>query len=476
MSHQKNQSEDLILKKRSLPEDQMIEEEEKVSKVKQKTDGVDDSEVSEETEQEIEKPESQKEPAQDKKIQKEEETEEEVQTAKEVKTEEETEEEVKTEEKEVPKPKQEEPNKKTTGAKIQGQKASFSHIGMGQDRVYFIENLAMLLSSGMSIITALNSIEAGVKSRGMKNIIKELKNEVNEGIPVWRAIDNTRLLTSHSISLIKIGEESGRLPANLKVIAIQNQKERMFKSKVTSALLYPVIVLFFTLIVGIGIAWFILPKLSGTFKSLNLKLPVTTKILLSFGDFLDKNGMIVVPVSLVLLSILFYFIFFFGKTKFLGQKIIFRIPGIGTLIQQVELSRFGFVLGTLLSAGMPLVNALASLEEISGYFAFKKFYIFLKKNIELGNSFKKSFISYKHSDRLIPFPVQQMIVAAEQSGGLEDTLLTIGNNFEEKTDITTKNLSAILEPILLFVIWAVVVFVALSVITPIYSLLGGIHN
>ncbi|MFH1855054.1 MAG: type II secretion system F family protein [bacterium] len=459
MSHPKNQSEDLILKKRSLPEDQMIEEE-KVSKVKQKTDGVDDSEVSEETGQEIEKPESQKKPAQDKKIQKKEETEEEV----------------KTEEKEVPKPKQEEPKKETTGAKIRGQKASFSHIGMGQDRVYFIENLAMLLSSGMSIITALNSIEAGVKSRGMKNIIKELKSEVNEGIPVWRAIDNTRLLSAHSISLIKIGEESGRLPANLKVIAIQNQKERMFKSKVTSALLYPVIVLFFTLIVGIGIAWFILPKLSGTFKSLDLKLPVTTKILLSFGDFLDKNGMIVVPVGLILLSVLFYFIFFFGKTKFLGQKIIFRIPGIGTLIQQVELSRFGFVLGTLLSAGMPLVNALASLEEISGYFAFKKFYIFLKKNIELGNSFKKSFISYKHSDRLIPFPVQQMIVAAEQSGGLEDTLLAIGNNFEEKTDITTKNLSAILEPILLFVIWAVVVFVALSVITPIYSLLGGIHN
>lgn len=370
---------------------------------------------------------------------------------------------------------------KTTAAeeprtKIRGKHSAFYNIGIGQDKTYFIENLAMLLVSGMNIISALDSIKAGLKSNRMRKIVEELKIEVDQGVPVWQALDNTGLLSTHAVALIKIGEESGRLSANLKVIATQEQKEKMFRSKVTSALMYPVIILFFTLVVGIGIAWFILPKLSGVFNSLDIKLPITTKILLNIGAYLDKNGLVVVPAFLVLLFIMFYFLFFFPKTKFIGQKIIFRIPGINILVQQIELSRFGFILGTLLSAGMPLVNALKSLEEISTFREYKRLYRYLASNIEDGNSFQKCFAAYKSSNRLIPFPVQQMIVAAEQSGNLKGTLTAIGDNFEEKTDISTKNLSVALEPILLFVIWAVVVFVALSVIMPIYSLIGGFNK
>ena len=385
-------------------------------------------------------------------------------------------------------PEQEEPKPKTTQEasrlsrpirteeKIKGKRSSFLMIGVGQDRTYFVENLAMLLSAGMNIISALDSIKEGLKSSRMRKIVEEVKNKIDAGTPVWRALDDTGLLSAHYISLIKIGEESGRLPANLKIIAAQDQKERVFKSKVMSAMMYPVIVLFFTLVVGIGIAWFILPKLSGVFKSLNLKLPVTTKVLLTFGDFLGKNGTVVVPAFFVALIIIFYFVFYFPKTKIIGQKIIFHIPGVKTLVQQIELSRLGFILGTLLSAGMPLVNALESLEEVSSFRDYKRFYQFLRKNVEEGNSFRKCFIAYRHSNRLIPYPVQQMIVAAEQSGNLKSTLKMIGENFEEKTDISTKNLSVILEPILLFVIWVVVLFVALSVIMPIYSLIGGINK
>lgn len=380
---------------------------------------------------------------------------------------------------EPPKPSEkteaETPHGEQIKTKGKGKRVTWYTIGVGPDKTYFIENLAMLLVSGMSIITALDSIKSGLKSKRMREIVEGLKVEVDEGVPVWEALDHTGLLSSHAVALIKIGEKSGRLSANLKVIATQEQKEKIFKSKVTSALMYPAIVLFFTLVVGIGIAWFVLPKLSGVFKSLDVKLPVTTKLLLSFGEFLGKNGTVVVPIFLAVLFTIFYFVFFFPKTKFIGQKITFHIPGISVLTQQIELSRFGFILGTLLSAGMPLVNALASLEEISNFRDYKRFYLFLSHNIEEGNSFQKCFAAYKGSNRLIPFPVQQMIVASEQSGNLKKTLAAIGENFEEKTDISTKNLSVALEPILLFIIWAVVVFVALSVIMPIYSLIGGFN-
>jgi len=168
-----------------------------------------------------------------------------------------------------------------------------------------------------------------------------------------------------------------------------------------------------------------------------------------------------------------YFLFGYKKTKFIGQKIIFAIPGINSLVQEIELSRFGYTLGNLLDAGMPLVASLDSLREISSFLEYQKFYVFLRDMVEEGNSFQKCFSMYKKTERLIPFPIQQMIITSEQSGSLKESLMSIGEMYEEKTDISTKNLAVILEPILLVVIWLVVVFVALSVILPIYGLVGG---
>lgn len=348
-----------------------------------------------------------------------------------------------------------------------------SNFGLGQERDYFMENLSMLLASGMNIISALDAVKGGVRSKVMKQIIDQLKVEIDDGSPIWKALDNTSLISNHSVALIKIGEESGRLPANIKVISIQTQKERLFRSKLFSALLYPVAVLCLTFVIGVGIAWFILPKLSTVFASMRLKLPITTKLLISMGTFLGKNGLIVIPSFIVLILILSYFLFVFKKTKFIGQKIIFVIPGVKGLIQQIELSKFGYTLGNLLDAGMPLVDALDSLREISSFLEYQKFYVFLRNMVEEGNSFQKCFEMYENTEKLVPFPIQQMIVTSEQSGSLKESLLSIGEIFEEKTDISTKNLAVILEPILLVVIWLVVAFVALSVMMPIYSLVGS---
>lgn len=356
------------------------------------------------------------------------------------------------------------------------QRSFLANFGLGQDREYFIENLSVLLGSGMNIIAALDALKGGLRSKRMHKIIEQIKTDVNNGSPIWKSLNETGLLTDHAISLIRIGEESGRLSANLKVISVQDQKERVFRSKLFSAMMYPVVVLFMTLIIGIGIAWFILPRLTGVFTQMNVKLPVTTRILIIIGTFLAKYGGIVIPAVLVTLLLLFYLFFVHKRTRFIGQRIVLVVPGIKNLIQQIELARFGFVLGNLLSAGMPLVDALNSLQEISSYFVYLKFYAFLRNNVEEGNSFQKSFGAYRNTSKLIPFPIQQMIVASEQSGSLKETFLSIGEIYDEKTDISTKNLAVILEPVLLFVVWLVVVFVALSVIMPIYSLIGGFNK
>jgi type II secretory pathway component PulF len=261
----------------------------------------------------------------------------------------------------------------------------------------------------------------------------------------------------------------------LKVVAIEEEKSRVFRSKLHSAMLYPVFVLSLTVTIGVGIAWFILPKLAVVFTQLHVTLPLITKVLISIGIYLDKYGVIVIPTAVVIVAALFYFLFIFSKTKVIGQSILLSLPGINQLIKEVEIARFGYLLGTLLEAGLPITHALDSLARATEIVQYRKLYRHLYDAVGDGNSFQKSFLLFHRTDTLIAAPIQQLIVVGERSGTLSLTLLKIGKAYEVKSDTTTKNLTVILEPILLVIVWLGVVAVALAVILPIYSLIGGFN-
>jgi type II secretory pathway component PulF len=351
-----------------------------------------------------------------------------------------------------------------------------STFGLGKHRDQFIENLSMLVLSGMAIPGALASIIKQTKSEGMKKILERMLLEIESGSPVWKALDRTTMFKGYTISLIRLGEESGNFAENLKVVALEEEKDREFKSKVKSALMYPIFVLTLTGVVGIGISWFILPKLAKIFFDLKLTLPLITRALINFGLFLNKYGLIAVPLGLMVIGGISYMLFYHPKTKFMGEAIIFSIPGIKTLLMEVEVARFGYLLGTLLEAGLPVTKAIDSLAGASEVLRYKKFYLHLRETVELGNSFQKSFALYKGIDELIPQPIQQLIISGEESGNLNKTLIKVGKVLEAKSDTTTKNLTIIMEPILLVIVWAGVVSVAFAVILPIYSLVGGLNN
>ena len=240
--------------------------------------------------------------------------------------------------------------------------------------------------------------------------------------------------------------------------------------------MYPIFILVLTAIIGLGIAWFILPRLASVFSSLKLELPLVTRILIATGKFLEGNGFWAIPCVVLILAIIFFFVFIFSKTKFIGQKILISTPGVKQLIREVELARFGYLLGTLLKASLPIVKSLDSMSKATTFRSYQRFYVHCRDSIMDGNSFQKSFLSYPKSHKFIPTPIQQIIISAEKSGNLAGSLIEIGKTFEEKTDNSTKNLAVILEPVLLVVVWVGVVGVALAVILPIYSLVGGLGN
>ncbi len=348
------------------------------------------------------------------------------------------------------------------------------YLGLGKEKEYLLENLSFLISSGIPIADALRSIESELKTRFMKRLVAEALENVENGLTLSSALDRTGLFGMHAISLIKNGEESGTLSDNLRVIAEQDAKNRVFKSRIQSAMMYPAIILSVTFVVGIGVAWFILPKLASIFTQLQVKLPLITKIFISIGAFLKEYGFVFLPSLLIFVFILVYFIFYFPKTRILGQYFLFSIPGIKKLIQELEIARLGYLLGTLNNVGLPLLQAIGSLKESTLSPFYGRFYDFLYKNIENGRSFEESFKEYKGIQRILPSSIQQIIVVGEQSGNLSSVLLKIGSVYEQKTEITSKNISIVLEPILLVIVWLGVMLVAIAVILPIYSLVGGL--
>lgn len=357
------------------------------------------------------------------------------------------------------------------------QKSSlFSGFNLGDEKNYFIENLAMLLASGMDILSALDGIKDEFKSAKMKKIIINLRDDIENGSSLWRSLAKTKLFSSQTLSLIKIGEQSGRLSENLAVINTQQKKERIFKSKIRSAMMYPVFVLVLMIVVGSAIAWFILPRLTTVFSQLDMELPIITQMLIKVGNFLGSYGTFIVPGFILFILLLIYFTFVYSKTKHIGQWLLFRMPLIKNLIQQVELARFGYILGTLLEAGLSITDSLKALEESTSFREYKNLYKHLQSEISLGKSFNASFKSFKSINVLIPKTIQQMIVFGTQSGSLSKVFLDIGENFEQKTDNTTKNLTVVLEPFMLIIVWIGVVGVAMAVILPIYSLIGGLNR
>jgi type II secretory pathway component PulF len=345
-----------------------------------------------------------------------------------------------------------------------------------KEREYFSENLALLLKAAVPVGQALESLRESTDRKPLKKALVGMEADVEAGMNLADALERSGLVSSQTLALVRLGENSGHLVENLQLAAQQEEKRHVFASKVRSALIYPSFVLSLTLIVALGVAWFLLPRLAQTFSQLDVELPAISRTLIGGGTFLKEHGAVAVPLAVLVILVALYILFAAPATKHIGRRFLFKLPGIGRLMKEVEIAQFGYLLGTLLNAGLPVTHAVRLLAGASSSPDHKKFYEYLAGSLEDGYSFKESLAKYKGSAALIPRPVQQMVVAGERSGSLPEVLLTIGRTYEQKADTTTANLEAIIEPILLVIVWLGVMIVAVAVIVPIYSLVGGLNK
>jgi type IV pilus assembly protein PilC len=360
-------------------------------------------------------------------------------------------------------------------AKLQAIQVGGKHLPF-KDREYFTQNLALLLKSAVPIGDAIDSLKVTLRSKPMLKALDALQADIDAGYSLANALERSGLATGQTLALVRLGEDSGHLVENLQLAALQESKRHLLRAKVRSALIYPAFVLSLTLIVGLGVAWFLLPRLSLTFAQLQVHLPLISRLMISLGLFLKQHGIVAVPIAAAVVGTLLFVIFAAPKTKWIGKKLLFAMPGIGGLMTEIEIAQFGYLMGTLLQASLPITQAVNLLSGATTSPHYQRFYKYLAKSLDNGYNFKDSMRQYKGSRKVLPSAVQQMVIAGERSGSLSEVMITIGSTYEQKADISTANLEAIIEPIMLIVVWIGVMMVAVAVILPIYSLVGGLSK
>lgn len=348
--------------------------------------------------------------------------------------------------------------------------------GMNRDTSeYVIESLSMLLLAGVTVGESIGSIAGEIQQKSAREAMLQMRNSIDEGVPFSQALEQTGLFAPSVITLIEVGESTGKLPENLKVVAAQMHKNNVMNAKIKSAMLYPGFLVGLLFVVGTGIGVFLLPKLLSIITGLQIEVGLMTKILIVVGTFFGKFGLILAAVTVVTIILLSILIKKSSGARAVAEVILYRVPGVKKLLFETEISRFGFVLGTLLEAGLPVVTALQSLAASMATRRYANFAAEMAQRVDEGDSFDK-ILSDKKYRKLMPGTITQVVVSAEKSGNLSTSLLKVGQNYEDKADITAHNLETLLEPIVLVLIAVAVLFVAMAVFLPIYSLIGNLNG
>jgi type IV pilus assembly protein PilC len=326
-------------------------------------------------------------------------------------------------------------------------------------------NLSLLLSSSISILDALDILKIG-KKKHLNKYLDSFSADINQGLPLNNALAKfPSTFDRIVINLVKVGETSGRLVDTLTQISKFIKKDIEFSAKIKSALVYPLVVIALFLTVIIVILVFVMPRISEVFSKLDVVLPYPTQLLISFSNFFNQNLILIGLLSLLICigSVLF---FYFKKAFVIS--LVSALPLLKPLFIDLDLARFSVNLSLLLSSGIPIDKALEYSSEIVFKDSIKQNILNAQRQITSGNALAESLSA--------PFPEMYIRVldAGERSGNLETVLEDLGKTYSLSADERLKYLATLLEPLLLIFIGLFIGAVVLSVIAPIYQLIGNV--
>ncbi|MDP2695864.1 MAG: type II secretion system F family protein [bacterium] len=335
-----------------------------------------------------------------------------------------------------------------------------------QEKIIFAKHLAIMIKAGMPLLDAINMLQQQTRSRSMSKILESVVKDVSNGQFLSKSLEKYQSVFGDLfIQLIKVGETGGILSENLVYLADELKKKAELRRKVVGALIYPSIILLATLGIAGFLTIYIFPKIIPVFSSLKAELPITTKILISISNLLTQHGGLAM-LALLIIVIVIWFLLKVRTIRFYWHRVLLSLPIVGKIARSVNMANFSRALGLLLKSDVKIVNAINITAGTLSNLVYRDELAKSSSNIEKGEYISKYLMT---RGDLFPIMFANMIAVGERTGNLSETLLYLAEFYENSVDDLTKNLSNVLEPVLMVAMGVIVGFVAISIITPIYG-------
>ncbi|MCC6199045.1 type II secretion system F family protein [Candidatus Nomurabacteria bacterium] len=340
------------------------------------------------------------------------------------------------------------------------------------EKIMFTKNVSGMLRAGLSLSRALVVLGKQTKNEYFKKIITSLLETIDKGSSLSEGLAKyPRVFSSLFVAMVKSGEESGGLPAALSDIGVNLEKTYALNRKIKSALMYPSIIIAVIVIIGILMFVYVVPTLVATFKDLGAELPTSTKIIIFLSDFISGNVVWIVVILLVLVAG-GYAAFRMKSTKRMIDFVSVRVPVLGTLIQEINAARTARTLSSLISSGVDISRAITITKEVLQNTYYKTVLDEALSAVERGEPISGVF---KRHLTLYPVMLGEMMEVGEETGKLTGMLSDVALFYEGEVEAKTKDLSTIIEPVLMVFIGAAVGFFAVSMLSPMYSIMDSIQ-
>lgn len=340
-----------------------------------------------------------------------------------------------------------------------------------KEKIMFTKNIAGMLEAGISISRALEILAKQTENAYFKRIILDIVSTISKGGTFSDGISkHPKVFSALFVSMSKAGEESGSLVASLREIGSTIEKSYNLNKKIKGAMMYPSVIISAIIIIAILMMIYVVPTLTKTFKELGTSLPPTTKLVITISDFMAKSPLLV----FLILGAIAFSIFMAFKVKKIKRKIDWlapRLPAIGTIIKETYTARTARTLSSLIFAGVDITRAIEITKDVVQNSYYKESLEKAKEVVQKGGSLSSVFLEEK---ALYPIMLGEMVEVGEETGKLSVMLSDIGTFYEAEVDAKTKNLSTIIEPVLMIVIGGAVGFFAVSMLQPMYSLMDSV--
>ncbi|GMQ94997.1 MAG: type II secretion system F family protein [Patescibacteria group bacterium] len=339
------------------------------------------------------------------------------------------------------------------------------------DRIALVRNLATTIKAGVSILEAVEILIADTPKGIMRKILVSARAGLQNGQPLSSVFEAYKKhFPPVFVGMVRAGEASGQLSRVLDELARHLAKEYNLVRKMRSALAYPVILLVGSTAVVVLLLVFILPRLAKTFASAGTELPGLTVFLIGVGNVLSYSLLL----DLFVLGVVVWFFVYARRMPWgsaLVNAIMFHLPIARDLVKKIALVRFSRTFGNIIGSGIPILEALELSAEAVGNNYYKTALLKTKEEVKNGVSFSEALRKYPH---LFPRMFVSMVAVGEKTGTLENIFKNFADFYEEGVDATLKDLTTFLEPLLLALMGVVIGVIAISVLLPIYQLVGSL--